>query len=281
MAETWLGTRLSTPWTIGSKLSIVAFGPCPWLSQWQRLKQQLYKFSVLQTLLPSGDCFVNHRLLHLSQPIAYETALTTSHTLKNLPACPIFIRASSMSTRPWTNEPFELLVAPDLPNGVRKLFLALLKCNSDIQSADVEQDRNSTFSGAIGMSHAHNCLLRGLNAIMLRAPHILSYGSPWLQSIRRAWSTNLYSHVPQDRRPPSPRRTRRDRHVPQDRGDGRRWGRGPLLGSIAPASPVPRWTRWAASSCGVVAGRSIQVFLDDYQSKYGQLRARARGSSPR
>ena len=28
------------------------------------------------------------------------------------------------------------------------------------------------------MSHAHNCLLRGLNAIMLQAPHIPSYGSP-------------------------------------------------------------------------------------------------------
>lgn len=28
------------------------------------------------------------------------------------------------------------------------------------------------------MSHAHNCLLRGLNAIMLQAPHIPSAGSP-------------------------------------------------------------------------------------------------------
>ena len=28
------------------------------------------------------------------------------------------------------------------------------------------------------MSHAHNCLLRGLNAIMLQAPHIPSTGSP-------------------------------------------------------------------------------------------------------
>ncbi|CAD6577455.1 MAG: hypothetical protein ASARMPRED_008287 [Alectoria sarmentosa] len=41
-----------------------------------------------------------------------------------------------------------------------------------------QKDSQCAFGEAIGMSHAHNCLLRGLNVIMLRAPHIPSYGSP-------------------------------------------------------------------------------------------------------
>ena len=45
-------------------------------------------------------------------------------------------------------------------------------------TTDIEQNSHSALHAAVEMSHAHNCLLRGLNAIMIQAPHIPSAGSP-------------------------------------------------------------------------------------------------------
>lgn len=84
-----------------------------------------------------------------------------------------------MSDAPWANEPFELLIAPEMPNGaVSNNYL--FQCFHQLYAlkADIEQNSHYAFHAAVGMAHAHNCLLRGLNAIMLQALHIPSAGSP-------------------------------------------------------------------------------------------------------
>ncbi|KAE9380370.1 hypothetical protein N431DRAFT_540002 [Stipitochalara longipes BDJ] len=57
------------------------------------------------------------------------------------------------SAAPWADEPYKLLPTPQIPKDI--------KSHAAIQSA-------------AEMAHSHNCLLRGLNAILQQGPHIPS-----------------------------------------------------------------------------------------------------------
>jgi hemerythrin-like domain-containing protein len=79
------------------------------------------------------------------------------------------------STAPWADEPYKLLPTP---NTYKDIVPAPPLQQFPNPKLTQTQNSHSSVFCASEMAHSHNCLLRGLNAILQQGPHIPSSSQP-------------------------------------------------------------------------------------------------------
>jgi hemerythrin-like domain-containing protein len=76
-------------------------------------------------------------------------------------------------TRPWADQPFQLMPVPGAPGAPTVRANASARCHPAPVEANIHQCSDPNILAlAAEMANAHNALIRGLNAIYLQCPHV-------------------------------------------------------------------------------------------------------------
>lgn len=113
------------------------------------------------------------------------------------------------SAAPWADEPYKLLPTPQISKDI-----VLPTYPFPTPKLIWPQKNHHAVYGASEMAHSHNCLLRGLNAILQQGPHIPSSSQPGYNTQDQR-PVVLRRSLDQSRRAPPPHR--RIEHVPRHR----------------------------------------------------------------
>lgn len=87
--------------------------------------------------------------------------------------------AADMKSTPWADQPFKLITTP---SKYKDVVSALVSCQLPTRLISRPQNSHSSVYCASEMAYSHNCLLRGLNSIMLQAPAITESGQSGYKS---------------------------------------------------------------------------------------------------